>query len=172
MITNNGGKMLTYGRLGISGTTVSYVLEDGTTEVNPGQVTNAYKVCNKNNLDNPLPSGQTSASYGMVARLGFGTTAETPNDYTIDSDYNGVDVNTIITCQGSSQYWNATASNSGTAIFTFTFLHTGNEPITIDELGLYFVNSNMRVLCMRNVISPRTIQPNETVTFNFEMGVN
>lgn len=170
MITKNGRLLLINQRvLGIT-TGITYIDIDGVEKTSPGNASYAYKNCIRDNLTYPIPSSMIDSSQGMCLDLGVGDAAETADDYTLDNmEVGGVDVNTIVTCQYSSYKWDAFATDAGTLVMQYTFRNTGSAPITVKELGLFYVNKTMKILCARKVIPPRTIQPSETVTFAYEL---
>lgn len=171
MITKNGSQLLTKQVVMGATTGITYVDIDNV-EVTQGYGSYAYafKNCIKNNLTYPISSSFVNDAQGMCLNLGVGDTTETFNDYTLDEmEINGVDVNTIVTCQYSTYKWSASTTDNGSVVMTFTFQNTGADSVTIKELGLFYVNKAMKILCARKVIPPRTILPNETVTFAFEI---
>ena len=171
MITKNGRLLLVTQRLLGATSGITYKDIDNVSITQGfGTITYAYKNCIKDNVTYPIPSSSVNDAQGMCLDLGVGDTAETADDYTLDNmEVGGVDVNTIVTCQYSSYKWDAFATDTGNLLMRYTFLNTGSAAVTIKELGLFYVNKSMKILCARKVIPPRTIQPNETVTFTYEL---
>lgn len=104
--------------------------------------------------------------FGIV--LGTGTTAPTINDYKMESyipegtlSYTG----SSLTLPLSDGEW----ANNGTFSLTQTVANNTNSPVTVTELGVYNSGATgtnkATILLTRDVISPVTIQPNETKTF-------
>lgn len=171
MITKNGRLLLVTQRLLDITTGIRYVdIDNEAVTHGYGGYAYAYKNCIRDNLTYPISSSSVNDAQGMCLNLGVGDAAETADDYTLDNMLvDGVDVNTIVTCQYSTYKWNAFATDAGTLVMQYTFRNTGSAPITVKELGLFYVNKTMKILCARKVIPPRTIQPSETVTFAYEL---
>ena len=171
MITTNGRLLLVNQRLLDITSGIRYVdIDNEVVTQGYGGYAYAYKNCIRDNLTYPISSSSVNDAQGMCLNLGVGDAAETADDYTLDNMLvDGVDVNTIVTCQYSTYKWNAFATDAGTLVMQYTFRNTGSAPITVKELGLFYVNKTMKILCARKVIPPRTIQPSETVTFAYEL---
>lgn len=171
MITKNGAQLLNRQVVSGQSSGITYVDIDNV-QVTSGYGTYAYafKNCIRDNLTYPISSGTVNDGQGMCLNLGVGDAPETFDDYTLDEmEIGGVDVNTIVTCQYSTYKWSASTTDNGSIVMTYTFQNTGTDAVTVKELGLFYVNKTMKILCARKVIAPRTIQPNETVTFAFEI---
>lgn len=117
--------------------------------------------------------GSSNALYFTQRKLFVGTndTPATRDDYTIQSaDLTLVSSSTIPTSSSSTfqNYENNTHGSYTTSIYT----NNTNEPITIKEVGLVCVvgSSSSNDLCLfaREVITPVTIQPNETYSFTMK----
>lgn len=106
------------------------------------------------------------SSWGIV--LGTGTTPPTIDDYKMESyipegtlSYTG----SSFTLPLENGEW----ANNGTFSLTQTVANNTENPVTVTELGVY--NSGLTgtstrcILLTHDVISPVTIQPNETKTF-------
>ena len=169
MITNNGAQLLTRQCIFGQTTGITYVDIDNTQVTrNYGAYAYAYTNCIKDNINYPISGSQVNDSQGMCLCLGLGDTPPTREDYTLaQMEVDGTDINEIITCQASSYKWAASTADNGTIIMTFQFLNEGDEPYTIKELGLFYVNKTMKILCGRIVIPPRRIVQNELVTFSY-----
>ena len=167
MITTNGAKIITYNK--ISGSSApDLVLTDGTTQTATVSATaSAFRKCGYNNTASTLATSDSC----MVMNLGVGNAPERSSDYWLDeTEVDGVDVNTLIECarpQGDT--WSPVILNNGDVVYTYTFRNTSNRSITITELGLSFACMYGKILCGRHLIPPRTIQPNETVTFSYQL---
>ena len=174
MITNNGAQLLS--NIKLANLPLSTEIYDETNTListsNYGTTSYAYGNCSRENRVNPIPQSYVSNAQGMTMRLGFDDTPETINDYSLDSDMSGTDVNTIVKLQSSTVNWSPNTTLRGSLVYTYTFVNTGNTPITIKEIGLFFVNYMCRFLCARKVISPRTIEAGGVATFNYEIGCN
>ena len=171
MITNNGAQMLSKVRLG--GRPISectFYDEDGSIIASLTQAQYAYSRCTKNNTTRTV----SSSSYeGTTMIVGLGNAAENVNDYWLEeTEIEGTDVNTIITLQSAQNTWLPTITSSGKIVFTFSFRNESSASITIKEIGLVYVNTYGRILLARRTITPRVIEANETVTFNYEIGCN
>lgn len=106
------------------------------------------------------------SSWGIV--LGTGTTPPTIDDYKMESyipegtlSYTG----SSFTLPLTDGEW----ANNGTFSLTQTVANNTEAPVTVTELGVYNSGNTGTtracILLTRNVISPVTIQPNETKTF-------
>lgn len=113
-------------------------------------------------------STSTSNWYYFGIVLGTGTTAPTINDYKMESyipegtlSYTGSSLTLPLT--------NGEWANNGTFSLTQTVANNTENSVTVTELGIYNAGaSGTTANCMlltRDVISPVTIQPNETKTF-------
>ena len=169
MLTTNGAKIITYNKIIVTNTT-SMTKTDGTEieELTGGSATYAFKRCGyKNTLDTA-----TSGNASMVMNLGVGSAEPTSNDYWLDeTEISGVDVNTVVECaraQGTDT-WAPSILSNGNIAYTYVFRNNGNAAVTITEIGLSFVCTMGKFLVGRCLIPPRTIQPNETVTFTYEL---
>lgn len=171
MITNNGAQILMNVSVGEKAIAdCSLYDEDGNVIANIGTGQYAFSRCTKYNTIHNVSSSSYS---GTTMIVGVGDAAENVNDYWLEeTEINGVDVNTIITLQSVSSVWYPTFTSSGKGVYTFSFRNEGNTSIIIKEIGLIYVNTNSRVLLARRTITPRTVAPNETVTFNYEIGCN
>lgn len=171
MITNNGAQMLSKVRVG--GRAIqdcTFYDEDGNIFTTLAQAQYAYSRCTKYNTTRTV---STSSSEGTTMIVGLGDTAENVNDYWLEeTEIEGVDVNTIITLQSAQNTWLPTITSSGKMVFTFSFRNGSSSSITIKEIGLIYVNTNGRIMLARRTITPRVVTPNETVTFNYEIGCN
>lgn len=110
-------------------------------------------------------SDQWSA-FGIV--LGTGTTAPTINDYKMESYIPSSTlsyVGSTITLPITATEW----ANAGALSLTQTVANNTENPVTVTELGVYNGRTSSATgycaLLTRDVISPVTIQPNETKTF-------
>ena len=163
MITKNGLlALLGLKTLGVSTGGLTFKDISGTS-FNTWSSTNReglFKSATTNNVSYSSTSGR------MCLMLGLSDTPETADDYAIDTDLNGVNVNTVVTCQGAVD---GAITSTGTMYFQFTFTNTGSDPIVIKELGLCWTFDTHTVLCCRKVISPRTIGAGETVSFAYEI---
>ena len=171
MITNNGAQILSKVRVGSRATQDCTLYdEDGNIFTTLAQAQDAYSRCTKNNTTRTVSSSSYS---GTTMIVGLGDTAENVNDYWLEeTEIEGVDVNTIVTLQSAQNTWLPTITSSGKMVFTFSFRNEGSTSITIKEIGLLYVNTNGRILLARRTITPRVVSPNETVTFNYEIGCN
>lgn len=144
---------------------------DGTT--NPSSLSaGSFSNIKNASIYNLPTSTSATAEIGTVMNLGVGNTTPTLDDYWLaDTDLNGVDVNTVVTCSGASVSW----STTGNPIYTFLFTNTGADSVTISEIGLSFLagNAHGKFLLAREVLADTcTIRANETVTFSYEIAFN
>jgi hypothetical protein len=103
------------------------------------------------------------SNYNLI--VGGGTTQPTIDDIDLESEI------TTSTLTKTALTW--AASGVGNVVFTRSFTNITNENVTISELGLFAVDSLRSYLLAREVLStPRTVAPNETVTFSFEIAFN
>lgn len=167
MITKNGALLLTHIRLLLE-TAPGLVKTDGTAVSNQSVSNSQYlfKQCSQLNLQNSVSSANTG---GMVMNLGVGSAEPASSDYWLDeTDIDGNDINAIITCQHTGT-WSPTELENGNIAYTYTFLNTGTEAITVTEIGLSFLCTTGKFLVGRRLIPPRTIQSFESVTFTYEI---
>ena len=118
---------------------------------------------------------QYSTSIGVVwVEVGFGNTAETPNDYCMDEE-NYYSNKLTVTASG-------VASHSDREFFSIyaIFRNDGNEDVVVKEVGVEgnptkgynagYHASN--VLLMRKVLdTPLTIAPGESYSFNYRLRI-
>lgn len=118
-------------------------------------------------LDTIQTDNTSGSSKGVIALVGVGDTPVTAEDYRLDEMYvNNVDVNTIVQCT-SGQFPQTTTRGIS---YQYQFTNTGSSAITIREICICFRNNqNEKFMLARKVIPPRTIQPNENVTFAYEI---
>ena len=134
---------------------------------------------NSNNSANTTTNGQLTYSdtntgqgsvwgnYGIV--LGTGTTPPTIDDYKMESYIPEGVLHyaraTISTPSNTTGEW----ANSGAFSLTQTVANNTENPVTVTEIGVYNGTSTsstyISMLLTHDVISPVTIQPNETKTF-------
>lgn len=163
MITTNGLKaLLGIKALGKGTGTLSFKDTTGTSfsTWSSTNVTGLFKTATTSNVSTSSSSG------AMCLVLGLSDASETSADYAIDTDLNGVNVNSIVTCQNAVD---GAITSTGTAYFQYTFTNTSSDAIVIKELGLCWTYDSHTVLCARKVISPRTIGAGETVSFVYEI---
>lgn len=115
-----------------------------------------------------LPSYAYTAINSYAIRLGSDTTAPTLDDYTMNN-VSGVSIPSAVMRN----------SASGNPVAVATATNTNNTEITINEIGLVLNLWNgqggniVSVLIARAVLStPRTLQPNETAAFTYEIAFN
>ena len=168
MITTNGAKIITYNKI-FGSSAPDLVLTDGTTQT--ATVTATARAFNKCGYNNTAGTLATSDSC-MVMNLGVGTAQPSASDYWLDeTEIGGVDVNTVVKCaraQGTDT-WSPSILSNGNIAYTYVFRNNGNADVTITEIGLSFACMYGKFLVGRCLIPPRTIQPNETVTFTYEL---
>lgn len=145
MITKNGSRLFGQGRIMYSHS-VSLVNKEGNNSV-----------VTITNLDGDI------SKYGLY--VGSGTTPPTLDDIDLENEL------TSSVLSGSELTWSA--SGSGNVVFTRSFTNITNENLTISEIALYEKATSPSCLLAREVLStPRTVAPNETVTFSFEIAFN
>lgn len=167
MITKNGALLLTHIRL-LQEAAEGLVNTSGT-EVSSQSISNSqylFKQCSQLNLQNTVSPAHQG---GMVMNLGVGSSEPSASDYWLDeTEIDGQDINAIITCQHTGT-WSPTILENGNISYTFTFLNTGSDPITVTEIGLSFLCETGKFLIGRKVIPPRTVESFESVTFTYEI---
>ena len=166
MITKVGSKILGMHMMG----TDTYVYQSGVLK-NINGVTNAQYYYGNNAFKNfyvTLSENTSGSSAGIIALLGVGDTAATADDYRLDNMLvNGIDVNTIVQCSGARA--NPSITTKGIS-YLYQFTNTGSSAVTIKEICIcYRVNGSDIYMLARRVIPARTIQPDETVTFDYEI---
>lgn len=145
MITKNGSKLFGQGRI-MYERSISLVNKEG----NNASVSVA-------SLDGDV------SKYGLY--VGSGTTPPTLDDIDLENEF------TSSVLSFSELTWSA--SGSGNVVFTRSFTNITNENLTISEIALYTKATSPSCLLAREVLStPRTVAPNETVTFSFEIAFN
>ncbi len=168
MLTTNGAKMITYNKI-FGSSAPNLILTDGTAQTaTVSATTQAFRRCGYNNTAATLATSDSC----MVMILGVGTAQPSASDYWLDeTEIGGVDVNTIVECARASgtDMWNAVVLNNGNIAYSYVFRNTGSDAVTITEIGLSFACMYGKFLVGRCLIPPRTIQPNETVTFTYEL---
>ena len=167
MITTNGALLATHIRFFQEAAT-GLVKTDGTAASSQSVSNSQYlfKQCSRLNTVSSVSSASTG---GMVMNLGVGSAEPSASDYYLDeTEIDGVDVNTVVTCQ-STNPWSPTILDNGNIAYTYTFVNTGSDAITITEIGLSFLCTTGKFLVGRKLIPPRTIQPSESVTFTYEL---
>lgn len=116
-------------------------------------------------------TNSTLNNYSYVRmQLGVGDTPVTINDYYLDDVLvDNTDVNTLITCQTTSG--SPTVSTSS-VLYTYVFKNSSAITITIKEIAIIVQassTSSIKAMIAREVITPRTVQPDETITFSYEI---
>ena len=166
MITKTGANMLSHIKL-FAETAPQATKTDGTTVQQ--SVSNSQYFLRLCSFRNTVDTVGSASQGGMVMNLGVGTTEPTEDDYWLDeTEVGGVDINTIVTCQGSST-WNPTQLDNGNVAYTYTFRNIGSSEVTVREIALSFVCTTGKFMFARCLVPPRTIQPGETVTFSYEL---
>ena len=163
MITKNGLKaLLGIKALGKSTGSLSFKDTAGTSfsSWSASNASGIFKTATTSNVSTSSTSGS------MCLMLGLNDTPETLDDYAINTDLNGVNVNSVVTCQNAVD---GAITTTGTMYFQYTFTNTGSDAVVIKELGLCWIYDTHTVLCARKVISPRTIGAGETVSFAYEI---
>lgn len=152
MITKNGGAIMTI--FAQSGTqSWSFKDKSGTTFTVNNLVYGALF----------MKKAETSQDEGTWARLGSGNTVPTADDYELAQEVN-------IPCVSASL-----AVVDRKAVYTYSFLNNTEQEVTVSEMGLFsFISGyyNNQILVARKLIPPRTIAPNETVTFSYVIEFN
>ena len=169
MIVANGGEFLSLYKIGNSA--IEATKTDGTIQVpiSTANCAQVYKICSAFNLLDVSSSGGNEGP-GMVMNLGVGTTEPTRGDHWLaNTTVDGVDVNTLIRCLGNAEEsrYNPTYANTASVIYTYSFRSYAEHDITITEIGLSYLCPAGKFLCARKLIPPRTIRPNEVVTFSY-----
>lgn len=100
--------------------------------------------------------------------VGSGSTLPALSDYKLESKFN----NNVLTPSPSTIEVNTTAN--GNVIFTQSFTNVSSSNVTVSEIGILAdFHSYDDYMLSREVLSqPRTIAPNETVTFSYEVALN
>lgn len=145
-----------------------YYIETNTLKAINGSLNSA--VLNYNTLKylDTIQTDNTSGSaMGVIALVGVGDTPVTAEDYRLDEmTVGGVDVNTIVQC--TSARFPVTTARGISYLYQFT--NTGSSAVTIKEICICLRLSQVeKYMLARKVIPPRTIQPNENVTFDFDI---
>ena len=169
MIVKNGGKILGYAMLKNSNTLpigAAQWSDGANTLVQFTTVTNFTKSTVSNVITD-------NSNTGVTMYLGLGNTPPTVNDYWLDeTEVGGVNINSIIKYRSSTIGEGA----NGAVTYTFTFLNTSSDTsYTIKEIGLAIVPSNNSsdprngrcILIARKLITPRSVQPQETISFTY-----
>ena len=145
MITKNGSRLFGQGRI---------MYPQSVSLVNKNGDNSSVSISNLN--------GDIS-KYGLY--VGSGTTSPTLDDIDLENEL------TSSVLSGSELTW--AASGYGNVVFTRSFTNTTNENVIVSEIALYARATSPSCLLAREVFStPRTIAPNETVTFSFEIAFN
>lgn len=158
MIVKNGSMI--FGIMRILGSTESMTLIkiDGSQRQNSGNFS-VYTAGTENVI------GTTIYDQKIVMRVGTGSTAPTVNDYCLAAD----DTNDTLTCTFAA----ISRSSTGNPIYMYSFTNSGSTAFTVSEVGLFWhYNSDFVMLGREVLTSPRVVQPNETVTFSYEIAFN
>lgn len=144
MITKNGSRLFGQGRI-----------------MNTSQV----HLINDKGVDKAQDISSYTSESNYVLIVGGGTTQPTLDDIDLESEIN------TDTLTKTTLTW--TATSVGNVVFTRSFTNITNKNVTISELGLFAVDGADAFLLAREVLSiPRTVVPNETVTFSYEIAFN
>lgn len=145
-----------------------------------GLSANEVKYCDGSYLDINVSAAdmylnearQTDTQRGVKMRLGVGTTPPTPEDIWLDeTEVDGVDINTYITCTSAS----VAGQTDGSVKYSFTFSNRGNSAVTINEICILCSPSrtnppeNAGIMLGRKVITPTTIAAGGTATFTYDV---
>ena len=162
MITKNGA-IIYSAQCGYNAATEDRVLTNinGTSSVPNLSLSGLY-------LSGEMPKNMSD--YGTCMQLGVGDAEPTKNDYYLDETIvDGVNVNDAIPCISAAK----SVSADGSIVYTATFSNNSSIAYTIKEIGLVQTTfNNAHYLTARKLIPPRTIQPNETVTFSYVVEFN
>ena len=166
MVVNNGklcfGKCITSGSIDVG----ELKWSDGTgTNTSLGARNDLY-LSEANTGDNQR---------GVHIKLGVGAATPTEEDiWLAETEVDGVDINTIITCSTASM-----SSSGGNPVYTFTFYNNSStETYTVKEIclctdpsksGLSRPTGAFIMLARKVLAMPRTIAPHETVVFAYEI---
>lgn len=160
MITRNGAiaisSLIGNANIGIN----ALVLLDGSLNENQIIASNLY-LQDANINDNQR---------GLKMRLGLGDAEPAADDHQLaQTQADGVDVNSVITCQSASKAIMA----GGGIVYTYTFKNTSLvSAYTIKEVGMIdsaVMSGSPSFLFARQLIPPRTIQPGEIATFSYAL---
>ena len=155
MITNNGAVIFS-AQFG-NGTGTRQLTDTGGMASTPNYSTSAlYLEANMQTFPNDK---------GACMILGVGNAEPQKTDYFLDeTEVDGVDISEAIPCVSASK----SITPSGNTVFTATYSNTSNRAYTIKEIGIIQQTYKAAVyLVARTLIPPRTIQPNETLTFSY-----
>lgn len=110
----------------------------------------------------------TGHNAGMVAFLGVSNVPVKSSDYFLnDVTVGNENVNNIITCIQCRNHPLATPKGLS---YQYTFMNSGSSAIEIKEICLCMrYNSNAIYMIARKVIPTRLVQPDETITFSYEL---
>lgn len=141
---------------------------------------NEVKYCDGSYLDISVPAAdmylneaqQNDNQRGIKMRLGVGTTPPKPEDIWLDeTEVDGVDINTYITCTSAS----VAGQTDGSVKYSFTFSNGGSSAVTINEICILCSPSrtnppaNAGIMLGRKVITPTTIAAGGTATFTYDV---
>lgn len=155
MITNNGAVIFSTQFEGATGT--RQLTDTGGASSTPNYSTSAlYLGANMQTFPNDK---------GACMILGVGDAEPQKTDYFLDeTEVDGVDISEAIPCVSARK----SITPNGNTVFTATYQNTSNRAYTIKEIGIIQQTYTSAVyLVARTLIPPRTIQPNETVTFSY-----
>ena len=160
MITNNGAVIFS-AQFG-NGTGTRQLTDTGGMASTPNYSTSAlYLEANMQTFPNDK---------GACMILGVGDAEPQKTDYFLDeTEVDGVDISEAVPCISA----NKSITSNGNIVFTATYQNTSNNAYTIKEIGIIQQTYTAAVyLVARTLIPPRTIQPNETVTFSYVVEFN
>lgn len=180
MINTNGG--LFYGTL-IDAGNISAILKDVDGNTVTGNVT-----CSRGETNgNAIPSFNNSRDYAVLrtyARLGYGRTLPTIDDYNLENEVSdNVNINDILICCNAARGINSTTARTtqsidsnvdGSVCYEYTFYNNSDNDITFYEVG-QFVNTDSVApthpfMAIRNVNENGwTVKARECITLNIEI---
>ena len=110
----------------------------------------------------------TGSNYGMIAFLGVSNVPVKSSDYFLnDVTVGNENVNNIIRCVQCRNHPLATPKGLS---YQYTFINSGSSAIEIKEICLCMrFSANEVYMVARKVIPTRLVQPDETITFSYEL---
>lgn len=172
MITRNGSRIFGYplGGISINASTRSSI-KNIHGELYSGTSFSALQYLKYASSDNISDIQPNTQYIGVVMNFGVGTTPPAKDDvYLDDTMVGGVDINTLLPCQGTKGLFDC--DSEGNLMYTYNFRNTSGNSVTIREIGLSYVDPHGKFLLARTVLSsPRTVQAGESFTFTYKINM-
>ncbi len=168
MILNNFAKMLWSGISNSAASNAGLIAINGTAVTGGVYAIAATSISNYAG-GNTSTSNTSYTSLGCISlTFGSGTTEVTADDYQMESPY---DTTNHFSWQNQAQ---SSVGDNLTKVITASICNISEEDLTVSEIGavMFHTNKINYILIARSLITPVTIEPNETKTFQYTLDLS